>query len=812
MSRIQNFEDIVHALKPKLRDYLSSKDINTKMNFRCFHPDHEDGTASAGIVAKSDFSKWHCFGCGESGDIFDAVKYLEGLPSDGPDFIEKTVIPLAERYGIDVKIKEPTEEEKYRFECYAAYKKAASYVASHPTKLAIAEMERRGWDATECASRLIGSVDSFDEYSAYMRQSFSASFLIEIDLLKTDLFNPNNLIFTISDEHGRPCGFGARNLLYSKENKEVPKYINTSAKCPIYEKSKRLYNINIAKREEDSLYIMEGYGDVETCNQNGFRNTVCVGGTAFTEYHILELLKLGRTDITICMDGDEQGLKSIDSMLEKFVNYRQFSISIVRIPEDMDPDDYIRSYGIDRFKQLKKWTAFEWKLEHYDDRIDPVLIRKEVIPIIASEWSPIERERMAKVLSQKIGISVNSILEEVNQLLDEKESKKAQELKTMIDHLIVDLKSNPNDWRLHMNSAFGSLETLSQDYNEESFSTAAYMRELDIIKEDEEDEEKSVKKVVLPEYPEITESLNGDWTSTLIVIGGGANTGKTALMSNLARNIAMHEDNNAMVLFHTIDDTLKQFTTRLVCQTAAELMPNVTLNMIKNPNSFPESRKINQARQYGYGKLKELVVTNKLLVRGGETAGGATLAFARDMISYYKKLFPDKQIYYFLDNFHRVRDFANISDERIRFKKLSTAAKDMAKEFEIPVIATMEYNKAGTWDGKPTNNSIAESIAMEYDANAIIHIYNELHVKREEADTYFKRKDKYSNEYYAPRLELIFGKNKINEFKGSLFMDFYTEQSRFEAVPTSVALSEINANKENRRGGNKNGNKAYNQP
>lgn len=801
MSRVQNFEDVINALKPKLRDYLHDKGINTKMNFRCIHPGHDDGTASAGIVAKSDFTKWHCFGCHERGDIFDAALYLEKLPNEGPEFIEKTVVTLAQRYGIEVKIKEPTEEEKYRIECFAAYKRAAHYIAAHPTPKAIEEMARREWDAEGCASRLIGSVDSYEAYSAHMRERFTTNFLLEVDLLKSDLFNPNNLIFTVSDEHGRPCGFGARNLVYDKANKESIKYINTSAKCIIYEKSKRLYNIHIAKREEPPLYVMEGYGDVESCNQKELTSTVCVGGTAFTEYHILELLRLGKTEIILCMDGDEQGLRSIDSMLEKFVNYRQFSVYIVCIPEDLDPDDYIRKYGIERFKQLRKWSAFEWKLNSYDDRIDPLLIRREVVPIIASEWSPIERERMAQILSGKIGISVNSILEEIRQMLDEKENKRAQEQKVMLDHLIMDLKNNPVDWRLHMNSAYESLETLSQDYNQESFSTSAYLRELDIIKVQEEDTSKSVKKMIMPDYPEFTDALSGDWVATLNVIGGGANTGKTALMSNLARQLASCEENNAMVLFHTIDDTLKQFTTRLVCQFAAEVMPNVSLNMIKDPGAFPDTIKINKARDYGYAKLKELVAKNRLLVRGGETGGGATLAFARDMIQYYKKQVPPgTQLIYFLDNFHRVRDFSNISDERTRFKKLSNAAKDMAKEFEIPIWATMEYSKAGTWDGRPTNNSISESIAMEYDANVIIHIYNDLHIKRDDAELYFKRVDRHGNEYSAPRLELIFGKNKINEFKGNLYMDFFTEQSRFVAVPSSVAIQEMNLVREAKRG------------
>jgi DNA primase catalytic core len=806
MSRIQNFEDVIHALKPKLREYLSDKGINTKMNFACIHPGHSDTVASAGIIARSDFTKWNCFGCHESGDIFDAALYLEGLPNAGPDFVEKTVSALATRYGIEVKIKEPTEEEKYRIESFSAYKLAAQYIANHPTPKAIAEMERRNWNPGQCRDRLIGGVDSFEAYSTHMRAVYSTALLMDIDLLKSDLFSANNLIFTVSDEHGRPCGFGAKNLIFDKEKPELgPKYINTSAKCHIYDKSKRLYNIHIAKREEPPVYIMEGYGDVEMCNQQGLTNAVCVGGTAFTEYHILELLRLGKTEVVLCLDGDKRGLEGIDSMLEKFVNYRQFTIHVVRIPEELDPDDYVRKYGIEQFKKLRKWTAFEWKLDGYDDRIDPVLIRREVVPIIASEWSPIERERMSKVLSDKIGISVNSILEEVRQLLDEKESKKSQEQKIMLEQLIMDLKSNPNDWRLHLNSAHENLENLSQDYNQESFSTSAYLRELDIIKTDEEDTTKTAKTMVMLDYPEITEALKGNWSSTLNVIGGGANTGKTALMSCLARSLATHDENDALVLFHTIDDTLKQFTTRLICQFAAEVMPTVTLNMIKDPNAYPDTPKINKARDYGYHKLKDLVARNKLLVRGGETGGGATLAFARDMIQYYKKLFPDKQIIYFLDNFHRVRDFSNISDERVRFKKLSGAAKDMAKEFEIPIWATMEYNKTGTWDGKPTNNSISESIAMEYDANVIIHIYNDLHIKRDDAETFFTRKDRSGLTYRAPRVELIFGKNKINEFKGSQFMDFYTEQSRFQHVPLSVALEDMQRVKETKRGQKANG-------
>jgi len=797
MSRIKNFDDVVEHIKMHLADYLEEQGINTKTQFHCIHPDHDDENASAGIMKQSDFQKWNCLGCQEFGDIFDACAYLEDKPSSGPEYIKDTVLYLAEKYNVDVQIEEPTEEEKYRVEAFNAYKKSAHYVASHSTEKATAEMERRGWDVKECAIKLIGSIDSFENYKEYMKgQGFSVSFLESIDLLNKYLFNENNLLFTVADEYGRACGFTARNLEHDSTNKASRKYINTKnfgtdVKCQIFEKSKRLYNIHNAKRETGPLYIMEGHGDVVTTVQAGLPKTVCVGGTAFTDYHIIELSRMGINDIALCMDGDARGQESLDRMLEKFTGHKEFSVHIISIPEDLDPDDYIRKYGVERFMGLKRWTAFEWKLNNYDDRIDTFLIKKEVVPIIATESSPIIREEMAKTLSERIGITVEAIKQEVEQLLDQTEQVRSQERQTVLNTLSVDLKSCPNDWRLSINKAVQDLDSLSEGYNEDMFSPAAYLKDLELIQIGEEEHDSSENTFEFQEWREFTDAVSGDWKATLNVIGGAANTGKTGLMSAMALQLAKNEENNALVIFHTIDDTVPQFTTRLVCQYAQETMSNISLNMIKNPNGFSAARRINQARQHGYEEIKKLVMQQRLIVRGGEQGKGAnTLAFAQEMIRYYKKMYPEKRIIYFLDNFHRLRDFANM-DERLRFKSLSNATKDMAKKEGIPIWATMEYNKAGAWDGRPTNNSIAESAAMEYDANVIIHIYNELHQKGDDAELFFWRTDAEGRRYKAPRLELIFGKNKIGSFKGKLYFDFHTEQSRYVPVPASVVQSEL---------------------
>lgn len=1235
MSRIKNFDDVVEHIKSHLVDYLEEQEINTKTNFNCIHSDHDDTVASCGVMRQSEFKKWHCFGCNEFGDIFDACAALEGKPVNGPEYIKETVLYLAEKYKIEVKMEEPTEEEKYRIETFVAYKKAAHYVAAHSNEKSLAELARRDWEPEGCKARLIGSVDSFQNYKEYMKnQGFSVSFLESIDLLNPYLFNENNLLFTVSDDYGRPCGFAARNLDYDSTNKNSRKYINTKnfgtdIKCQIFEKSKRLYNIHNAKKGVGSLYIVEGHGDVETAIQKGLEKAVCVGGTAFTDYHIIELSRMGITDITLCMDGDVRGQASLNRMLEKFINHKEFSLHVVSIPEDLDPDDYIRQYGVERFRGLKRWSAFEWKLNSFDDRIDTALIKKEVIPIISSESSPMIREEMATVLSERVEISVEAIKAEIEQLLDQTELKRSIERRAVLNTLSVDLKSCPSDWRLSMNKATQELESLSEAYNEDMFSPAAYLKDIELIQANEEEHDNSENTFEFQDWRELTDAVSGNWEATLNVIGGAANTGKcqrfdseillsdgsiltieevvkrkvqngimmkdhklvpckftdwidsgklecfkiktdsgldtkpsethpyytldgwkrvkdlkvgdriaiaaryniegqetvskedarligylladgsttkafgfsnidqelisdfknicknkwkeikfrdddntctyasdtlssksrrhldwienlgilgcgahtkrvpkeirmstkeliseflgafyacdgwvyssvdgveigvslcnydlikdvrhlllrlgikskinfsyatsekggkkfkkftlslsdarstikffnaikiplkskqerleeialfsvekiknsgrfayseylpaelwnkieelaekrgetlsslariitgeiyvpgktrkgnprlklqarhrfdkknrinpelfktiaenlgdeflisiangdiafdkiteitsigkhqcydltvpgehnficndtvvhnTGLMAAMALQLARNEDNNALVIFHTIDDTVPQFTTRLVCQYAQELMPNITLNMIKNPNGFASAKRINAARQYGYQEIKKLVQQGRLIVRGGEQGKGAnTLSFAQEMIRYYKKMFPDKRIIYFLDNFHRLRDFANM-DERLRFKALSNATKDMAKKENIPVWATMEYNKAGAWDGRPTNNSIAESAAMEYDANVIVHIYNDLHHKGDDADLFFWRTDAEGRRYKAPRIELIFGKNKISSFKGKLYFDFHTEQSRYIPVPASMVQQDL---------------------
>jgi hypothetical protein len=149
---------------------------------------------------------------------------------------------------------------------------------------------------------------------------------------------------------------------------------------------------------------------------------------------------------------------------------------------------------------------------------------------------------------------------------------------------------------------------------------------------------------------------------------------------------------------------------------------------------------------------------------------------------------------YILDNFHKQRDFGGKQDERVRFKALSEAMKNLALRRKCCMLCSVEYTKlqAGV---KPTNHNIAESVQLSYDANAIIHVYNEMSDNPESFNLYHRGKDWKGDEKLLPRVEFIVGKNKISEDRRSFFLDFFPASSDYAFVSQETVLQEVADNK-----------------
>lgn len=159
------------------------------------------------------------------------------------------------------------------------------------------------------------------------------------------------VLFSIHNGQGRPVGIGGR-VLPELGTTSPAKYVN-SPETPLFAKSKLLYGLDLARealRKSRTALVMEGYTDVIVAHQYGFQNAVAVLGTALGESHI-RLLKAHADRIVLVLDGDEAGTRRANEVLELFVA-QQADLSILTLPEDLDPCDFLHKYGAEAFSEL----------------------------------------------------------------------------------------------------------------------------------------------------------------------------------------------------------------------------------------------------------------------------------------------------------------------------------------------------------------------------------------------------------------------------------------------------------------------------
>lgn len=714
MFLIKNHESVIAQLRPKLEEYLQRHGINTSANFSCIHPDHADSNPSCGIQG-NDKETFHCFGCHAAGDIFTAAHYLEGKPLRGAEFIFENVGYLAEIFGIEIEKEEPTEMQLYEFETYRAYAAAAEYVALHRGSDKVkAEIEKRGWDEELMREHAVGSVVSFKDFKEHLKQVWQVSFLNDIDLDRSQMFNENSLIFTIKDEHGRPVGFASRDL----EGKGRAKYVNqttTGVKCNIYQKGKRLYGLDYLVKQHKKgnvpVYVFEGYTDVLTARQHGLANCVGLGGTAFTTDQLYLLKDHNFTDIILCLDGDGAGRDNTARLLDSvLVGHKDITVKIVNIPEDHDPDSFIRENGLDEFIRLQKWTAFEWRLMHFDgDSDDDEAVCNAMIPFIVSEQNIIKQRGMIHHLSSATGVDVATLHAEVQRQANQQEHRKAIERENILARMAKKLQRDPSAAETAIAEAQSSLYDLMRQYNEDNLSEEACVGKMKIQKEKEESKSDEFSGFILGKDLEYFQNaLNGEWKEDVFcVVGGKANSGKTSYLVKLAYEIARHEEeNNACVIYHSIDDTAEQVLPKFV--TVADGSRRLQINQVANPNYYMQQGcDIQEKREVGYATMMDLARRGRLILK--DANDGQSLIFVESLMRYYRGKYPERRLVFVLDNFHKLRDFADPNAGREVYRTMSQRMKYLAGKYHICIISTVEYTKLPPGE-RPTNYNIGECL------------------------------------------------------------------------------------------------------
>ncbi|MFH5883818.1 DNA primase [Halalkalibaculum sp. DA3122] len=353
---IREAADIVEVVE----DYVKLKRSGRSYKGLC--PFHDENTPSFHVTP--DLGIYKCFGCGESGDVFNFVMEMDGI-----GFVE-AMRTLAERFGVSLpeeEAQEFDEEHNLREGIYHALRYAGVYyyrqlVESDEAEQARQYLQNRGYNRHIMQKFGLGYAPRGGEklYKAAVDSGLNDEYLLEAGLIKPskrgsgyyDTFR-GRLMFPIFNPSGKVIAFAGRVL----GNEKTAKYIN-SPQTKVYNKSEVLYGVNFAKggiRKTGNVLLVEGYTDVITLHQHDIENVVASSGTSLTRGQMHLLHRYGDA-ITMLYDSDSAGQRA----MKRGINIalaEGMDVKLLELPEGEDPDSFVRQFGKESFLELKQESS-----------------------------------------------------------------------------------------------------------------------------------------------------------------------------------------------------------------------------------------------------------------------------------------------------------------------------------------------------------------------------------------------------------------------------------------------------------------------
>lgn len=383
VDRIFAAADIVDVVS----DFVTLK--KKGVNYQACCPFHNEKTPS--FVVSPSKGLYKCFGCGKGGNAVSFVMEHESLT-----YVD-ALKWVAKKYGIEVKEREETEQERQRNDDRESMMVVTSFAnqffmdqltTDEGLNIGIGYFRERGFsDATIKKFQLGYCPAKGDSMSlAALKENYKEEFLTGTGLtIKRETGGyydrfAGRVIFPIHSLSGRVIAFGGRTL---RTDKKVAKYLN-SPESEIYHKGQTLYGIYFAKKaitQENRCILVEGYTDVLQMHQAGVEHVVASSGTALTPEQI-KLVKRFTRNITVIYDGDPAGIKAslrgIDLILREGMTVR-----CVLLPEGEDPDSFARSHSASELNAFieeheEDFISFKTRLLLGDAANDPIK-RAEVI-------------------------------------------------------------------------------------------------------------------------------------------------------------------------------------------------------------------------------------------------------------------------------------------------------------------------------------------------------------------------------------------------------------------------------------------------
>lgn len=395
-------------------DYVDLKKSGNSYKGLC--PFHNEKTPSFTVDDRKQL--FHCFGCGEGGDVVSFIMHKEGL-----SYIDSMKY-LAKKAGIKLDDTKSSKENKILNRYYDINKDIMMYFYKNllTDKAGQIYLKNRGFKSNIVNTFMLGfAKNSWDDLLSYVKnKDYLLDDIENLGLIKKsqngkyyDKYR-NRLIFPIINHYGKVIGFGGRSI-----DSTMPKYLN-SPESQVFKKRYNLYGLNIFKKQSNKdIILVEGYMDVIGLNNQGIDQAVASLGTSLTSDQA-KLLKRYAKNVYICYDEDNAGIKATDRAIEILLD-EGIKPNIISLEKGLDPDDFVKKYGRDAFikKMDEASDVYNYKynkiLDLYAESKDNEKFEKLnlFIEFLSSIKSDLTREIFINNVSKLFDIDKSTLKESV---------------------------------------------------------------------------------------------------------------------------------------------------------------------------------------------------------------------------------------------------------------------------------------------------------------------------------------------------------------------------------------------------------------
>ena len=434
VEKVKQAADIVKIVG----EYVPLRKAGVNMVGLC--PFHSEKTPSFSVHPTRQI--FHCFGCGEGGDVFKFVMMVENVtfPEALHQLAEKTGIRL-QRHTLEKEADDPRARE--RAALYRLHEEAEKFFAEQMSatgegRAARAYLADRGLTGPVMSRFGLGyAASSGQALTRYLAESAVPPRAIELSGLLVaesgtggksrtyDRFR-RRIIFPITNDRGKVIAFAGRTL--GGADASAPKYLN-SPETPIYSKSRVLYNLSRAGqaiRKAEYAVLVEGYMDSIALASAGIENVVASCGTSLTENQVRLLGRFARR-VVVNFDPDAAGVRATERSLDLLLE-GGFEVKVLELPDGLDPDGFLRQKGEAAYREelgrapsyldyLTDRAAREHNLENPEGKVAAV---NAVLPRLARIPNRILRAETARRVAEGLRVEEKLILEEIDRAARER--------------------------------------------------------------------------------------------------------------------------------------------------------------------------------------------------------------------------------------------------------------------------------------------------------------------------------------------------------------------------------------------------------